>query len=127
MFNFSYLLEENNLKKTITKLTRRVENPLSSCNPMCPIHFFRAFNSGVSLIHVARLRRSKEFAKLVSSPDLVFKLMQAMRSNDEEGANLQVQCLRHHSASDPPARFEIGQLCDHRAATLVLICIALHP
>lgn len=57
--------------------------------PILPDYGFPAFNSGVSLIHVARLRRSKEFAKLVSSPDLVFKLMQAMRSNDEEGANLQ--------------------------------------
>ena len=70
------------------------------------IFFFRGFNSGVSLIHVARLKESKEFMGLITSPDTVFKLMAAMRENEQEAANMKeystaafggatVQCLRH--------------------------------
>jgi len=50
--------------------------------------FCRGFNSGVSLIHVARLKESREFMGLLTSPDTVFKLMAAMRENDQEAANM---------------------------------------
>lgn len=56
--------------------------------PLLPRYGFPGFNSGVSLIHVARLKESREFMGLLTSPDTVFKLMAAMRENDQEAANM---------------------------------------